>query len=94
MAWKKSDINKWALEHNIDVHEIDKKLKLRDIIVRLREKKGLMQAELAEQVGVSRSRIAQIENGVKLHKMSFDVLLRVVAGLGYTYNIVTKKEAA
>ena len=78
----------------VDICEIDQKLKLREMIIGLRAKHRLTQAELAERVGVSRSRIAQIESGVKLHKMSFDILLRVLQGFGYCYEIRAKRLAA
>ncbi len=94
MSWKKVDLAKWADEMGVDINEIDQKLKLRDIIVKIRTKKGLSQEELASLVGVSRSRIAQIEAGVKLNRTSFDVFLRVLQGLGYKYTITANKLAA
>lgn len=94
MGWKKADLVKWADEMGVDINEIDQKLKLRDIIIKIRKKKKISQDELAELVGVSRSRIAQIEAGIKLHRTSFDVLLRVLQGLGYQYRITTSRLAA
>jgi len=94
MAWKKVNLTKWADEFGVDINEIDQKLKLREMIIKIRNKKGLSQEELAEIVGVSRSRIAQIEAGVKFHRTSFDVLLRILQGLGYRYKITASKLAA
>ncbi len=94
MAWKKVNLAKWADEMGVDINEIDQKLRLRDLIIKIRNKRGLTQDELAEIVGVSRSRIAQIESGVKLHRASFDVLLRILQGLGYQYRITAQKMAA
>jgi transcriptional regulator with XRE-family HTH domain len=94
MAWKKVELAKWADEFGVDINEIDQKLRLRDMIVKIRIKKGLSQEELAQLVGVSRSRIAQIESGIKLHKTSFDIFLRVLQGLGYRYKISATKLAA
>jgi transcriptional regulator with XRE-family HTH domain len=94
MPWKEADLAKLADELGVDINEIDQKLKLRDIIIQVRRRRGLTQAELAEVVGVSRSRIAQIEASVKLHRTSFDILLRVLQGLGYRYSISAKKSAA
>lgn len=94
MSWKKVDLEKWADEMGIDINEIDQKLKLREMIVRIRKKQDLSQEDLAEIVGVSRARIAQIEAGIKLHRTSFDVLLRVLHGLGYRYKITANKLAA
>lgn len=94
MSWKRADLAAWADDLGVDINEIDQKLKLRELIVKIREKKGLNQQQLADLVGVSRSRIAQIEAGVKLHKTSFDIFLRVLQGLGYQYSIQAKKKAA
>jgi len=94
MAWKKANLARWADEMGVDINEIDQKLKLRELIIKIRNRKGLSQDELAEVVGVSRSRIAQIEAGVKLHRTSFDVFLRVLQGLGYRYRITASKLAA
>ena len=94
MAWRKVDLAKWADEMGVDINEINQKLKLRDMIIKVRSKEQLTQAELAERVGVSRSRVAQIEAGVKLHRTSFDVLLRILQGLGLRYSISAKKIAA
>ena len=94
MGWKKANLAKWADEMGVDINEIDQKLKLRDMIIKIRNKKKLNQDELAELVGVSRSRIAQIEAGIKLHRTSFDIFLRVLQGLGYRYRITANKLAA
>ena len=93
MAWKKVDLAKWSDQMGVDINEIDQKLKLRDMIIKIRIKKGLTQEELASAVGISRSRIAQIETGVKLHKTSFDIFLRILQCLGYKYNITANKLA-
>ena len=94
MAWKKVDLSKWADEFGVDINEIDQKLRLRDMIVKIRNQKSLSQEELAELVGVSRLRIAQIESGIKLHRTSFDVFLRILQGLGYRYKITAIRLAA
>ena len=94
MAWKEVNLKHWAKEAGIDINEIDQKLKLREVIIKLRKKRGLTQAEVAASINVSRSRIAQIETGVKLHKTSFDVLLRIIQALGYRYVIKAERLAA
>jgi|688.fasta_scaffold11828_1 transcriptional regulator with XRE-family HTH domain len=94
MPWKKLKVSALADDLGVDINEIDQKLKLREMIVKVRVAKSLSQDELASLVGVSRSRIAQIEAGIKLHKMSFDILLRVLNALGYRYTINAKKLAA
>ena len=94
MAWKKVNLAKWADQNGVDINEIDQKLKLRNMIIRLRAQKGYSQEDLASIVGVSRSRIAQIETGVKLQKTSFDILLRILQKLGCHYSISARKLAA
>ena len=94
MGWKKVNLSKWCDEMGVDINEIDQKLKLRDMIVKIRTKRGLSQEDLASLVGVSRSRIGQIEAGIKLHSTAFDVFLRILQGLGYKYSITTSKIAA
>ena len=94
MSWEKLKLEKLADDLGVDINEIDQKLKLREIIIKVRNKRGLRQEQLAELVGVSRSRIAQIEAGVKLHKTTFDVFLRIIQALGYRYKITTLKLAA
>jgi predicted XRE-type DNA-binding protein len=59
MSWKKVDLAKWSDEMGVDINEIDQKRKLREMIVRVRQQRDLSQEELAELVGVSRSRISQ-----------------------------------
>ena len=94
ISWKKVKLSKWAYEMGVDLNEIDQKLRLRELIVKIRTQKKLSQEELALRVGLSRSRIAQIESGFKLHRTSFDVLLRILQGLGYSYKITASKVAA
>jgi transcriptional regulator with XRE-family HTH domain len=94
MAWKKVTLPELADALDVDINEIDQKLRLRDIIIKIRSKSGLSQAQLAERVGVSRSRIAQIEAGIKLNRTSFDIFLRIIQGLGYRYKITMSKMAA
>ena len=64
------------------------------MIVKIRNQKSLSQEELAELVGVSRSRIAQIESSIKLHRTSFDVFLPILQGLGYRYKITASELVA
>lgn len=94
MGWKKVNLAKWSDKMGVDINEIDQKLKLREMIVKIKHRKKLNQQELADLVGVSRSRIAQIEAGVRLHRISFDVLLRVLQALGFRYKITASKVAA
>jgi len=94
MAWKEVNLAKWADGVGVDINEIDQKLKLREMIIKIRNKKGMSQEELAEIAGVSRSRIAQIEAGIKIHRTSFDVFLRILQCLEYRYKITATKLAS
>lgn len=78
----------------VDINEIDQKLKLREMIVKIRIKKDMSHEELAKLAGISRSRVAQIEAGIKLHRTSFDIFLRILQSLGYRYKITASKLAA
>ena len=84
---EKVNLKSWATDAGVDLNELNQKLKLRDLIIKVRTKHSLTQAELASIVGVSRSRVAQIEAGVKLHRISFDILLRILQCLGCEYQI-------
>jgi len=64
------------------------------MIIKIRNKKGMSQEELAEVAVVLRSKITQIEAGIKLYRASFDVFLRILQCLGYRYKITVTKLAA
>ena len=77
----------------VNVKEVQEKQKLIQLITKARKASGLSQAALAKKVGVSQSRIAQIESGVGTSKVTFDVLLNLLSVLGYDFKIVPKKAA-
>ncbi|MBI4042016.1 MAG: helix-turn-helix transcriptional regulator [Deltaproteobacteria bacterium] len=93
MPWKEMSIEALAKMLKINPVEVREKQKLIRRIVDERNKCELSQEELAKKVGVSQSRIAQIESGIGTAKMSFDVLLNILRILGYEYHIVSKKIA-
>ena len=41
MAWKEVNLAKWADDMGVDINEIDQKLKLREVIIKIRNKKGM-----------------------------------------------------
>jgi len=43
VAWKEVDLAKWADEMGVDINEIDQKLKLREMLVKIRNNKGISQ---------------------------------------------------
>ena len=55
-------------------------------LVNIRESKGLTQTQLAEACGVKQPAIARLEQSI--HSPQLDSLLKVLAPLGYTLQIV------
>ena len=93
MAWKEMTVEELANNLGVNVKEVQEKQKLIQLITKARKASGLSQAALAKKVGVSQSRIAQIESGVSTSKVTFDVLLNLLSVLGYDFKIVPKKAA-
>jgi ribosome-binding protein aMBF1 (putative translation factor) len=93
MAWKEMSTAELAKSLGVNANVVQEKQKLMQLIVKTRKSKGLSQASLAKKVGVSQGRIAQIESGVGTAKVTFDVLLSVLAVLGYGFTIVPKRAA-
>lgn len=93
MAWKEMTVEELAKSLGVNAKEVQEKQKLMQLIVRVRKEKGLSQAALAKKVGVSQSRIAQIESGVGTAKITFDVLLNILMALGYDFKIVPRRAA-
>ena len=91
MPWETVSLDEWAKELGIDIDELRKKDRLIEIIVKTRNRIGLTQAHLAALVEVSQPRIAQIENRVKIGKVTFDVLFKILAALGHDYKITTRR---
>ena len=93
MAWKEMTVEELAGNLGVNVKEVQEKQKLIQLITKARKANGLSQAALAKKVGVSQSRIAQVESGVGTSKVTFDVLLNLLSILGYDFKIVPKKAA-
>ncbi len=93
MAWKEMSLNELALSLGVSPAEVREKQKLIRLIVKTRKEKNISQSVLAKKVGVSQSRIAQVETGVGTSKITFDVLLNILTILGYNFTIVSKKIA-
>jgi len=94
MPWSNITPRQLAEELGINYEENEQKHDLIKKIVKGRSELGITQAELAKRLGVSQSRIAKIESRVGVHKVSFDVLLRILATLGYSCKITPRKMAA
>ncbi len=93
MAWKEMSVEEIARSMGIDVSEVREKQHLIHLIVRGRKVQRLSQVALAKKAGVTQGRIAQIESGIGTANITFDVLLGILAVLGYQFRIVTKKAA-
>lgn len=93
MPWKEISITDLAESLGADIAEVREKQRLIAMIIKIRRTKKLSQAKLAEKLGLSQSRIAQIESGVGTSKVTFDVLFHLLTSLGYDYKVVTRKAA-
>ena len=93
MAWKEMTVEEIAEELGVDAAEVIEKQNLIRLIAAARQEKKLSQAALGKMVGVSQGRIAQIESGIGTANVTFDVLLRILLALDYTFKIVARKAA-
>jgi predicted transcriptional regulator len=93
MPFKKVDMETLASDFGLSYFEIKEKQRLIDRIKKLRKEQNLSQAQLAEKIGVSQSRIAQIESGVGTSKISFDVIFHIINELGFKCEVRLKKAA-
>ncbi|MFH1016644.1 MAG: helix-turn-helix transcriptional regulator [Pseudomonadota bacterium] len=93
MPWKDRSVAQLAKALGVNQNEVREKQQLIDLIVSVRKDLKMSQAKLADNVGVTQGRIAQIESGVGTARVSFDVLLNLLAALGYRFRIVTTKAA-
>ena len=76
-------------EEDIDLIELEKDL-IRAMVA-IREEQGLSQTELAEKSHVKQPAIARMEKNV--HSPQIDSLLRILAPMGYTLQIVPLKKS-
>lgn len=91
MAWKEMNVSALADSLGINASEVLEKQKIIQFIVKAREERKLSQATLAKEMGITQSRIAQIESGIGTSKVTFDVLLGVLKHLGFDYKVVLKR---
>ena len=94
MSSKQTNIERQARSLGVSPAELREKERLVRLIVGTRKERGLSQAELAEKIGVSQGRVAQIESGVGAVRITFDVLLNVLFMLGYDFKIQARKTKA
>lgn len=93
MSWKEMSTEELASNLGVNFAEAREKQKLMKLIEKTRKQLKLSQAALAKKVGVTQSRIAQIESGVGTAKVTFDVLLQVLSTLGFDYKVLPKRAA-
>jgi transcriptional regulator with XRE-family HTH domain len=93
MAWKELSVEKTAKLIGVDVSEIREKHRLIELIKKIRKQQDMSQVELAKKIGVTQSRIAQIESKIGTIKVTLEVLLNILRKLGYEYHISIKKVA-
>jgi predicted transcriptional regulator len=93
MGWREASLEEIAESLGVNVIEVREKQKLIKLIVKTRKEKKISQTVLAKKVGVSQSRIAQIESGVGTAKVTFDVLLNVLSVLGFDFKISARPAA-
>lgn len=93
MPWKEVDTKELAKSLGVNVAEVREKQRLIELIVKIRKTRKISQAVLAKKVGVSQSRVAQIESGISTARISFDVLLNILVELGYDFRVVARKAA-
>ena len=83
-SWKEFRKELHITDEEENVIEMEKEL-IRSMVA-IREEQGLSQAELAERSSIKQPAIARMEKNV--HSPQVDSLLRVLAPLGYTLQIV------
>jgi len=93
MPWKELSTKQLAKKMGIDIHEVKEKQRLMKLIAEARKSKGLSQTALAKKVGVTQSRIAQIESGIGTAKITYDILFHVLSTLGYKIEIQEQEVA-
>jgi len=77
-----AEAQEWRLQHA-----------LLSRLLRIVRTEGITHAELAERAGTSRTRVTAILNGQTLH-VSSDMLVRLLAALGYRVKVSVSREKA
>jgi transcriptional regulator with XRE-family HTH domain len=93
MAWKEMTLAELARSLGADLAEVREKQRLMEMIIKIRKAKKMSQAALAKKLGVTQSRVAQIECGIGTSKVTFDVLFHILTSLGYDYKVLINGDA-
>lgn len=76
MAWKEVTVEELAKSLGANGAEVREKQRLVKLIFKTRKDKDLSQAALAKNLGISQARVAQIESGVGMAKVTFEAALQ------------------
>ena len=87
VTWKNLRNELTITKEDEQMIELEKELIM--TLVRIREEKGLTQAQMAEICGVSQPAIARMERAT--HSPQLDSLFKILVPLGYTLQIVALK---
>ena len=88
VTWKNLRNELTITKEDEQMIELEKELIM--TLVRIREEKGLTQAQMAELCGVSQPTIARMERST--HSPQLDSLFKILVPLGYTLQIVALKK--
>jgi transcriptional regulator with XRE-family HTH domain len=84
-AWVDREVRKdQALQRRVE-KKLDE-LKIEQQLLRLREKEGLSQTQLAKRLGVSQPFVAKMESG-RVKKFNINTLAKAADALGYTLRV-------
>lgn len=91
MPWATLTLEEFAKELGIDYAETRQKHDLVKKALAIRKKRGITQAQLAKRMKVSQARIAKIESRIGTDKVSFEVIFKMLAALGYVCRVTLSK---
>jgi predicted XRE-type DNA-binding protein len=83
---KEENMFSWFMDDPVEASKANMKAKLAVVFVQTMKAKGLSQAETAEIMGVTQSRISNLVRG-KLSRFSIDTLLQFMLTWGYNIEI-------
>jgi transcriptional regulator with XRE-family HTH domain len=93
MAWLASSYLEFVRFLGIDYDDQEQKRRLVDQLILIRERQGLTQADLAARLQISEWRVARIESPTARTNVSFEMLFKMFAALGYACDVKPKKAA-
>lgn len=81
-GWKVGTVDEFLSLSPEESGYVELRLRLSDAVRRMRKKKHLTQAALAERMGSSQSRVAKVESGDE--SVALDLLIRSLLAMGAT----------